>query len=130
MSLKVPSAHVVRATATLLLLVGLARRSATAVVAFIVPAVAWGWTFHPKLSDVPVSRRDLVVVQDDGPGVPALLLPLLGRRFERGASSAEGSGLGLAIVGAIARQSGARLRLQSPAAGDRGLRAELRFGET
>ena len=79
--------------------------------------------------DVTVAR-DLVVVQDDGPGVPALLLPLLGRRFERGASSAEGSGLGLAIVGAIARQSGARLRLQSPAAGDRGLRAELRFGET
>ena len=75
-----------------------------------------------------IAARGLLVVQDDGPGVPALLLPLLGQRFERGAGSAEGSGLGLAIVEAIARASGARLRLQSPVAAGRGLRAELRFG--
>ncbi|MGH3350710.1 MAG: endonuclease/exonuclease/phosphatase family protein [Nocardioides sp.] len=51
------------AVAVLLLLVGLARRSATAVVAFIVPAAVWGWMFHTKLSDVPASPHDLVVVQ-------------------------------------------------------------------
>ena len=51
------------AVAVLVLLVGLARRSAAAVIAFIVPAVAWGWTFHPKLTDVPASNPDLVVVQ-------------------------------------------------------------------
>lgn len=51
------------AVAVLVLLVGLARRSAAAVIAFIVPAVAWGWAFHPKLSDVPASNHDLVVVQ-------------------------------------------------------------------
>jgi two-component system OmpR family sensor kinase len=76
-----------------------------------------------------IAARGLLVVQDDGPGVPELLLPLLGRRFERGAGAAEGSGLGLAIVETIARQSGARLRLQSPAQAGRGLRAELRFGK-
>lgn len=75
-----------------------------------------------------IAKRGLLVVEDDGPGVPPLLLPLLGRRFERGAGSAEGSGLGLTIVEAIARQSGAKLRLQSPATGGRGLRAELQFG--
>lgn len=51
------------AVAVLLLLIGLARRSATAVIAFIVPAAAWGWMFHPKLSDAPAPRPDLVVVQ-------------------------------------------------------------------
>ncbi len=51
------------AVAVLILLVGLARRSAAAVIAFIVPAVAWGWAFHPKLSDAPSSNPDLVVVQ-------------------------------------------------------------------
>ena len=69
----------------------------------------------------------LLVVQDDGPGVPPALLPTLVRRFERGPGAAEGSGLGLAIVDAIARQSGARLVLHSPVAQGRGFRAELRF---
>jgi two-component system OmpR family sensor kinase len=77
-----------------------------------------------------VAAPGLLAVQDDGPGVDASLLPLLGRRFERGPGTTEGSGLGLAIVEAIARQSGARLRLHSPAAAGRGLRAELRFGDT
>ena len=74
-----------------------------------------------------IAAPGLLVVQDDGPGVPPTLLPTLVRRFERGPGAAEGSGLGLAIVDAIARQSGARLVLHSPVAQGRGLRAELRF---
>lgn len=69
-----------------------------------------------------------LTVTDDGPGVPAEALPRLVRPFERGGSAAEGSGLGLAMVDTIARQSGARLELRSPAAGmARGFEAVLRF---
>lgn len=76
---------------------------------------------------VRVAARRLGVV-DDGPGVPAESLPRLLRPFERGASAAEGSGLGLAMVETIARQSGARLELRSPAAGRaRGFEATLVF---
>jgi two-component system OmpR family sensor kinase len=74
-----------------------------------------------------IAAPGLLAVQDDGPGVDPALLPSLVRRFERGPGAAEGSGLGLAIVDAIARQSGARLVLQSPVVQGRGFRAELRF---
>lgn len=67
-------------------------------------------------------------VSDDGPGVDAATLARLPRPFERGGSVAEGTGLGLALVAAIARQSDARLELQSPVHEGRGLRATLLFG--
>ena len=81
----------------------------------------------PKAHVDVIVAPGLLVVQDDGPGVPPALLPTLVRRFERGPGAAEGSGLGLAIVDAIARQSGARLVLHSPVAQGHGFRAELRF---
>jgi two-component system, OmpR family, sensor kinase len=70
-----------------------------------------------------------VVVQDDGPGVAAALLPGLVRAFDRGGPghALQGSGLGLAMVDTIARQSGARLVLQSPVADGRGFAATLDF---
>lgn len=51
------------ALAVVLLLIGLARRSATATIAFLVPVAAWGWVFWPQLSATPEARSDLVVVQ-------------------------------------------------------------------
>ncbi|WP_460748105.1 endonuclease/exonuclease/phosphatase family protein [Myceligenerans cantabricum] len=51
------------AAAVLLLVLGLVRRSTTAVLAFLLPAAAWGWTFWPQLTDEPETRDDLTVVQ-------------------------------------------------------------------
>ncbi|MBE1874589.1 endonuclease/exonuclease/phosphatase family protein [Myceligenerans pegani] len=51
------------ALAALLLLLGLARRSATATLAFLLPAAAWGWVLWPRLTAEPVPRDDLIVVQ-------------------------------------------------------------------
>ncbi len=71
-----------------------------------------------------------LVVEDNGPGVPAGSLPLLMRKFERGdaGSSLSGSGLGLALVQAIVQQSDARLTLLSPCNAGRGFSATLDFG--
>ena len=82
-----------------------------------------GDTAHVR---VEVGTRDIAVV-DDGPGVPAAELPRLVRPFERGTTVAEGSGLGLAMADRVARQSGARLRLDSPVAQGRGFSARLMF---
>jgi len=76
---------------------------------------------------VTVAGQSLAVA-DDGPGLAPALLPALVRPFERGPGHAlQGSGLGLAMVDTIARQSGARLQLQSPVADGRGFRAVLDF---
>jgi two-component system OmpR family sensor kinase len=77
---------------------------------------------------VSVDQGALGVI-DDGPGVSASSLDQLVRPFERGRTAAEGSGLGLSIVSAIARQCGARLKLQSPIAAGRGFAATLDFRE-
>ncbi|WP_426688054.1 sensor histidine kinase N-terminal domain-containing protein [Rhodanobacter ginsengiterrae] len=65
-------------------------------------------------------------VEDDGPGVPAELLPRLSERFFRAAgNNEEGSGLGLAIVQRIAKRHNASVtcELVEP----HGLRVEVRF---
>jgi two-component system, OmpR family, sensor kinase len=66
------------------------------------------------------SAADLatLVVEDDGPGVPAELAPTLFERFVRGAGDRGGSfGLGLAIVKAVAETHGGGVTLQTPASG-------------
>lgn len=64
------------------------------------------------------ASRELVelVVQDDGPGVPAALAPSLFERFVRGEGDRGGSfGLGLAIVHAVAESHGGSVRLDTGA---------------
>jgi signal transduction histidine kinase len=57
----------------------------------------------------------LLVVEDDGPGVPAELAPALFERFVRGAGDRGGSfGLGLAIVRAVAESHGGSVTLERP----------------
>jgi len=63
---------------------------------------------------VPAGRPGaLLVVEDDGPGVPAELAPTLFERFVRGAGDRGGSfGLGLAIVRAVAESHGGSVVLE------------------
>lgn len=59
------------------------------------------------------------VVQDTGPGIPAVHLPHITRRFYRAApQKVEGSGLGLALVKEILRRHGSELKIESQAEGD------------
>jgi signal transduction histidine kinase len=59
-----------------------------------------------------------LVVEDDGPGVPAELAPTIFERFVRGAGDSGGSfGLGLAIVRAVAESHGGSVALESTAEG-------------
>jgi two-component system OmpR family sensor kinase len=56
----------------------------------------------------------LLIVEDDGPGVPGELAPTLFERFVRGAGDRGGSfGLGLAIVRAVAESHGGSVALES-----------------
>lgn len=81
--------------------------------------------------DVTVARRGdgvVLVVEDDGPGIPEAERQRVFDRFYRGesGSAAPGSGLGLAIVQAIAQRHGASVRLdRSVRLG--GLLAEVTF---
>jgi two-component system OmpR family sensor kinase len=56
----------------------------------------------------------MLIVEDDGPGVPAELAPTIFERFVRGAGDRGGSfGLGLAIVRAVAESHGGSVALES-----------------
>jgi len=73
----------------------------------------------PPGSEIRVSTRLVngqaeLIVEDDGPGVPAELAPTLFERFVRGAGDRGGSfGLGLAIVHAVAESHGGSVRLEN-----------------
>ena len=69
----------------------------------------------------------IVVIDDDGPGIPADELERVFEPFYRGnaARGDEGTGLGLSIARAIAESLGATLTLENREAG--GLRARLRL---
>ncbi|MFD0167418.1 sensor histidine kinase [Streptomyces decoyicus] len=70
-------------------------------------------------TDSPAGRRDVVQleVQDDGPGIPAALLPHVFERFARGDASrsraAGSTGLGLAIVEAVVAAHGGTVGVDS-----------------
>lgn len=69
-------------------------------------------------------------VENDGPALAPDVVARLGRRFERGGSTAEGSGLGLAIVAAICRGAGATFEIFSPVPGRAdGFLARVRFSD-
>jgi len=69
-----------------------------------------------RVSTTTADGLALLVVEDDGPGVPPELAPTLFERFVRGAGDRGGSfGLGLAIVQAVAESHGGTVTLQTPA---------------
>ncbi|UGS36690.1 sensor histidine kinase [Capillimicrobium parvum] len=76
-------------------------------------------------------RRDggdaVLVVSDDGPGIPEALRERVFERFVRGGGEVSGSsGLGLSIVRAVAEGHGGSVTLAA-GAGDRGTRFEVRI---
>jgi two-component system sensor histidine kinase KdpD len=69
-------------------------------------------------------------VTDDGPGIPADLLPRIFEKFARGASSGdagEGTGLGLAIAKGIVEAHGGSIAAESPVRAGRGTRILMRL---
>jgi K+-sensing histidine kinase KdpD len=69
-------------------------------------------------------------VADDGPGIPADVLPHVFERFvraRRGGDAGEGSGLGLAIAKGIIDAHGGTIAAQSPVTAGRGTRIEIRL---
>jgi two-component system sensor histidine kinase TctE len=75
----------------------------------------------------PSAAGALLVVEDDGPGIPADRRQQVLERYVREPShGVSGLGLGLALVAAVARRHGAELTLCEGRTG-RGLRVELSF---
>jgi two-component system OmpR family sensor kinase len=78
--------------------------------------------------EVQVHAEGTVVVRNDGPVVPAELMPALKQRSIRGATRSTGNGLGLSIVETIMVDTGGTLELHSPIPGrDSGFEAVLRL---
>jgi two-component system sensor histidine kinase KdpD len=65
-------------------------------------------------------------VTDDGPGIPAEVLPRVFEKFVRapslGGDAGEGTGLGLAIAKGIVQAHGGSISVESPAEAGRGTR--------
>jgi two-component system, OmpR family, sensor kinase len=73
-----------------------------------------GTAIHVSTLTTPEGDAQLIV-EDEGPGVPAELAPTLFERFVRGAGDRGGSfGLGLAIVHAVASSHGGNVTLEAP----------------
>jgi two-component system sensor histidine kinase CreC len=77
------------------------------------------------------AERDVeLVVEDDGPGIPAFAQPRIFEKFfslERPSTGRKGSGLGLSFVREVMALHGGRVRLESPWAGHGGTRLWLSF---
>ena len=76
-------------------------------------------------------------VTDDGPGIPADVLPNVFEKFVRGprpgstgADGGQGTGLGLAIAKGIMEAHGGSIAAASPVANGRGTRIVLTFPRT
>jgi two-component system sensor histidine kinase KdpD len=78
-------------------------------------------------------RRVKLRVTDDGPGIPADVLPNVFEKFVRGrpgstsADGGQGTGLGLAIAKGIMEAHGGSIAAESPVANGRGTRIVLTF---
>ena len=73
---------------------------------------------HIRASTAVENGAAILIVEDDGPGVPPELGPRVFERFVRGADTGtRGSGLGLAIVQAVAEAHGGTVSLEHPDAG-------------
>jgi signal transduction histidine kinase len=82
---------------------------------------------HVRASSTTGENCAVMVVEDDGPGIPPELQQRIFERFVRGGrDGGRGSGLGLAIVRAVAESHGGTVTLEQPASG-RGTRFLIRM---
>jgi two-component system OmpR family sensor kinase len=73
---------------------------------------------HIKVATSALNGEAVLVVEDDGPGIPPELEPRVFDRFVRaGRDGGRGAGLGLAIVRAVATSHGGTVSLERPAEG-------------
>jgi len=73
---------------------------------------------HIRASTMSQGQTAMLIVQDDGPGIPAELEHRVFERFVRsGRDGGRGSGLGLAIVRAVAESHGGTVALEPPESG-------------
>jgi len=71
---------------------------------------------HIRVSTAEEDGEAVLIVEDDGPGVPPELGPRVFERFVRGGrDGARGSGLGLSIVHSVAQSHGGAVTLESSA---------------
>jgi PAS domain S-box-containing protein len=68
-----------------------------------------------------------LVVEDDGPGIPADVMPRLFEPFFTTKGPGEGTGLGLSVSHAIVEQHGGSLTAENRTPGDRGARFTVRL---
>ncbi len=68
-----------------------------------------------------------LLVEDDGPGIPADVMPQLFEPFFTTKRPGEGTGLGLSVSHAIVEQHGGTLRAENRNPGDRGARFTVRL---
>lgn len=88
-----------------------------------------------KINVVAAPRQIEVRVTDDGPGIPADILPRVFEKFFRGRKAdskdgEEGTGLGLAITKGILEAHDGTVSAESPVTGGRGTRVVLTFPRT
>ena len=82
---------------------------------------------HVRASTGLRDGRALLIVEDDGPGIPAELQQRIFERFVRGGrDGGRGSGLGLAIVRSVAESHGGTVSIE-PTRGTRGTRFVIRL---
>lgn len=66
-----------------------------------------------------VSPGPVIVVEDDGPGIPEADREAVFQRFRRSGSTSEGHGLGLALVNSLATRNGLTARVEDAGPGAR-----------
>jgi signal transduction histidine kinase len=82
---------------------------------------------HVRASTETRDGQALIIVEDDGPGIPSELQQRIFERFVRGGrDGGRGSGLGLAIVRAVAESHGGTVSIEPPQ-GARGTRFVIRL---
>jgi signal transduction histidine kinase len=68
-----------------------------------------------------------VSVEDDGPGIPDEIKPVIFQRFRRGTSRRSGKGLGLFIARMLVERYGGRIQAENRVPGDSSKGAAIRF---
>ncbi|MDD4138238.1 MAG: PAS domain-containing sensor histidine kinase [Methanoregula sp.] len=91
-------------------------------------SIKFGGTGLHVVIRVEARDRDVQVsIEDDGPGIPDSLKPLLFERFRRGDTTVSGKGLGLFICRSLIERYGGQIRVEDRVQGDPSQGVAIRF---